>query len=107
MHNCRPQEGLFGLKEWLDEGFYPEGFFAGGGPQMALDEYGIPAMVNAAYRRRTHHTTTIVRSGGGGADWNSPGVHFAAGLNGHHPVRWGWAIVASLAWQAMRLLHYT
>ncbi len=23
---CRPQEGLFGLREWMEEGFYPEGW---------------------------------------------------------------------------------
>lgn len=24
--SCRPQEGLFGLREWIGEGFYPEGW---------------------------------------------------------------------------------
>jgi hypothetical protein len=23
---CRPQEGLFGLREWIAEGFFPEGW---------------------------------------------------------------------------------
>lgn len=28
MPSCRPTEGLFGLREWLEEGFYPEGMEA-------------------------------------------------------------------------------
>lgn len=24
--SCRPQEGLFGLREWIEEGYFPEGW---------------------------------------------------------------------------------
>eukprot|EP00877_Chromochloris_zofingiensis_P002038 jgi/Chrzof1/11835/Cz06g11210.t1 len=57
----RPQEGLFGLKEWLDEGFYPEGFFAGGGPHMEFDQETGTAFVSGAYRRRAGPTPPRVR----------------------------------------------
>jgi hypothetical protein len=40
----RPQEGLFGLREWLDEGFYPEGWV---GP---LDGLG-PSRRTAPFRK--------------------------------------------------------
>lgn len=55
---CRPQEGLFGLREWLDEGYYPEGWV---GPPDGL---GL-----APFKRRN---SASANAGGGGGGGTSP-----------------------------------
>ncbi|PNW77556.1 hypothetical protein CHLRE_10g441800v5 [Chlamydomonas reinhardtii] len=54
----RPQEGLFGLREWLDEGYYPEGWV---GPPDGL---GL-----APFKRRN---SASANAGGGGGGGTSP-----------------------------------
>ncbi len=49
---CRPQEGLFGLREWIEEGYYPDGWV---GPPDGL---GL-----APFKRRNN---TPHQGGGGG-----------------------------------------
>jgi hypothetical protein len=50
---CRPQEGLFGLREWIAEGFFPEGW------SVPEDSEGV-----APYKRRGAPIGTRVRAFG-------------------------------------------
>jgi hypothetical protein len=48
----RPQEGLFGLRSWVDEGFFPEGFFAGGAPALGAPDPGALPLAGGPQRSR-------------------------------------------------------
>ncbi|KAI8469454.1 MAG: hypothetical protein J3K34DRAFT_522121 [Monoraphidium minutum] len=81
----RPQEGLFGLREWIEEGFFPEGFWAGGGPKLEFGGAGAPVAVSAAHRRRSGGAVVhrVVAAGGGassgGADEDASDHYVGSG----------------------------
>ncbi|GBF98412.1 hypothetical protein Rsub_10477 [Raphidocelis subcapitata] len=72
----RPQEGLFGLREWIHEGFFPEGWCAGGPPILLTGDGPLaPLRAASAPHHRQHCVTKlgpdgevfVTRSGRGAA----------------------------------------
>ena len=66
---CRPQEGLFGLREWIDEGFFPEGWE---GPPDGLGVAPFKKRANASSSPWTAKVGSHVHACMGGM-WKSVG----------------------------------
>ncbi|KAG2501133.1 hypothetical protein HYH03_000951 [Edaphochlamys debaryana] len=82
----RPQEGLFGLREWLDEGYYPEGWV---GPPDGL---GL-----APFKRRSSAATPHSGGSGGGTAGKGakPGVRTGPGRSSKSRAARSWRNAAS------------